>query len=559
MEEILHIFISLLVSLLPIGNVMVLTQLNTIIGIIIRHMSSNKFKLSRLSSWFPWFNKTHTVVIRNKHEGMINPIYTKIEEFIIRQHLEKMVSSDLIPERGEITYSISDERFREKIEIEHNSHKINLYIDISQQSDKQTDITTISKSIMLTSKTASMSILHEYIRIICNFQKDYDSTLTIYRPISVGHKKDEKYLTWDKLYIKTNKTIENTIYSKTVETELFEDIEWFVNNESWFAKKGLPYKRGYMLHGPPGTGKTSVAKIISKKYGMPIFNLDLQTIKNDEELVNLVTKINYLNQNKRYILLMEDIDKHKMFSIHANYYYQTNINTITDECFLNVLDGVVETNGRILLINVNDEKILMKKPALIRGGRIDKTININECDLDQICRLMKIFFDKPEEHAKIDEVKEKSVKIKGMYTPANLIKIFLSDNFEKVISIIDSSQDAVEVPIDTNEFISKIKIPKIINTYKKHRDKLRKEKQELKQLDKIYLSYDKNHAMLVKSINKREGIIYNINEKKKETGLKKKKEYNDYLKEVTKTNKKKINENKEINGTFYITTLFGGV
>ena len=47
-------------------------------------------------------------------------------------------------------------------------------------------------------------------------------------------------------------------------TELVRnDFEAFWKNEAWFTKRGLPYKRGFLLHGPPGSGKTSVARVMA--------------------------------------------------------------------------------------------------------------------------------------------------------------------------------------------------------------------------------------------------------------------------------------------------------
>ena len=35
---------------------------------------------------------------------------------------------------------------------------------------------------------------------------------------------------------------------------LREDCIRFLNNEQWYIRKGIPYRRGYLLHGPPGCG-----------------------------------------------------------------------------------------------------------------------------------------------------------------------------------------------------------------------------------------------------------------------------------------------------------------
>ena len=39
---------------------------------------------------------------------------------------------------------------------------------------------------------------------------------------------------------------------------LLSDCRQFLNAERWYGERGIPYRRGYLLHGPPGTGKTSL-------------------------------------------------------------------------------------------------------------------------------------------------------------------------------------------------------------------------------------------------------------------------------------------------------------
>lgn len=37
---------------------------------------------------------------------------------------------------------------------------------------------------------------------------------------------------------------------------LLYDVREFLGAEAWYINAGIPYRRGYLLHGPPGTGKS---------------------------------------------------------------------------------------------------------------------------------------------------------------------------------------------------------------------------------------------------------------------------------------------------------------
>jgi chaperone BCS1 len=38
---------------------------------------------------------------------------------------------------------------------------------------------------------------------------------------------------------------------------LIKDVEHFLSHPNWYIDRGIPYRRGYLLYGPPGSGKTS--------------------------------------------------------------------------------------------------------------------------------------------------------------------------------------------------------------------------------------------------------------------------------------------------------------
>jgi len=72
----------------------------------------------------------------------------------------------------------------------------------------------------------------------------------------------------------------------------------------WYLDNGIPYRRGYLLHGPPGTGKTSFIQAIAGKMKLNICYLNLSSGNLDDDGLNRA-----LNDAPGHsIILLEDID-----------------------------------------------------------------------------------------------------------------------------------------------------------------------------------------------------------------------------------------------------------
>lgn len=98
--------------------------------------------------------------------------------------------------------------------------------------------------------------------------------------------------------------------------------------------KGVPYRRGYLLHGPPGTGKTSFTQAIAGALKLNICYLNLSSGRMDDDGLNRALN----NAPSQSIILLEDIDA--IFVSRESVNQSDEGRRISFSGLLNALDGV---------------------------------------------------------------------------------------------------------------------------------------------------------------------------------------------------------------------------
>lgn len=137
-----------------------------------------------------------------------------------------------------------------------------------------------------------------------------------------------------------------------------------------------------MLHGPPGTGKTSFVQAVAAKLKLNICYLNLSGGNLDDDQLN-----NLLNNSPlKSIILIEDIDA--IFLERAS--VQAQRCRVSFSGLLNALDGVRSQEGRVLIMTTNHPEKL--DPALLRPGRADLKIELNNASVMQLQKMYHKFF-----------------------------------------------------------------------------------------------------------------------------------------------------------------------
>ncbi|KAH8095386.1 hypothetical protein JL720_2683 [Aureococcus anophagefferens] len=124
---------------------------------------------------------------------------------------------------------------------------------------------------------------------------------------------------------------------------LRDDCATFLASEALYARRGIPYRRGYLLHGAPGTGKTSAALAIAAELERTHGLRGLYVVSPALDELNDATFAEALrNAKSPSILLIEDVDA--AFSAREG----RNANGLTFSGLLNALDGALAQEGRLL-------------------------------------------------------------------------------------------------------------------------------------------------------------------------------------------------------------------
>jgi len=245
----------------------------------------------------------------------------------------------------------------------------------------------------------------------------------------------------------TNRTFKNVIgpESKLIEKR----VNFFKHNKKWYDNKGIPYTLGLLLSGPPGGGKTSTIKCVANEMQRHIINVKLHKYITRTQMENLFFNdvINVVQNGKteqfiipinNRIYVFEDIDCQENDIVLERKDIEKPrdeenvfIEKLSLSCLLNILDGILETPGRIIVMTTNYPELLDK--ALIRPGRIDLICQFTKCTNEMIIEFIETFYDIILTYEDIQKIMELE---NYKYTPAELTKI-LFENFDNNLKAIE--------------------------------------------------------------------------------------------------------------------------
>lgn len=202
---------------------------------------------------------------------------------------------------------------------------------------------------------------------------------------------------------------EDLFLPENIKNEVKNLVEGFLLNKDFYEENKLPWKRGFILFGPPGNGKTSLIKTIIAN-----FNFKPVTIipgANDEIVYEAFS---YAEEQSPSLLYFEDLDSLLEKSVDVS-------------LFLNLMDGISAKNGLLVVATANDFKKL--KPSITdRPSRFDRKFEIPLPDQQMSYAYLKKWFSNLITAAKCKELAKYAVKYKFSY--AYLKELYISSMFE---------------------------------------------------------------------------------------------------------------------------------
>lgn len=183
----------------------------------------------------------------------------------------------------------------------------------------------------------------------------------------------------------SKRPLESVVLSGNLVKDLISDLNLFTSSESWYKEKGIPYRRGYLLYGPPGSGKTSLVLAIAGYLEMNLSVLNLSSPgMSDSKLVELLAEAG------TDIILIEDIDCAFENRSRGTDRKDKSLDSLTFSGLLNALDGIIGQDGRIIFYTTNHPDKL--DAALTRPGRADVKVEIGNATKEQAYKMFERFF-----------------------------------------------------------------------------------------------------------------------------------------------------------------------
>ncbi|KAF2671145.1 hypothetical protein BT63DRAFT_438664 [Microthyrium microscopicum] len=191
---------------------------------------------------------------------------------------------------------------------------------------------------------------------------------------------------WEKCASRPRRPLSTVVLDEDQKNMVLHDMEEYLHPSTrrWYSNRGIPYRRGYLFCGPPGTGKTSLCVALAGVLHLRIYVTSLNSNMTEDGLASL-----FRDLPPRCIVLLEDVDSAGMTGKRETGLMEKDVEDrdkasatkgISLSGLLNIIDGVASSEGQILIMTTNHIEKL--DTALLRPGRVDLKVRFTHADKD---------------------------------------------------------------------------------------------------------------------------------------------------------------------------------
>ncbi|XP_042446066.1 AAA-ATPase At5g57480-like [Zingiber officinale] len=240
-----------------------------------------------------------------------------------------------------------------------------------------------------------------------------------------------------------------------MKVSILADLDAFADGREFYCRTGRAWKRGYLLHGPPGSGKSSLIAAMANHLHYDVYDLELTRVANNSDLRSLL-----IQTNNRSVIVIEDIDcsldltgdrrgtgkstAARMRTVRRRRQPSLdnegtdsedddvggrgNDGRVTLSGLLNFIDGLWSCCGEERVIVFTTNYVEAFDPALLRPGRMDVHVRLGACGAHAMRELVERYVGL-RDHEMV-AVAEGFIRAGAEMTPAEVAEVLLRDREE---------------------------------------------------------------------------------------------------------------------------------
>ncbi|MBA2338963.1 MAG: ATP-binding protein [Pyrinomonadaceae bacterium] len=265
-------------------------------------------------------------------------------------------------------------------------------------------------------------IAEEFLREVCEWCAEVRGEILVFE--GGGWRKNKKLHEAIKAA-----TFDNLILPRGLKEDVRNDLAHFFSSREMYERYGIPWKRGVLLLGPPGNGKTHTVKALINELKKPCLYVKTFKSRCETEQQAMREVFRRARQTAPCLLVLEDVD--------------SLINDKNRAFFLNELDGFTDNTGVVVIATTNHPERL--DPAIIdRPSRFDRKYNFDLPAPSERRAYIERWNDKLQIEMRLSEgIAERVVVETENFSFAYLKELFLSSMMQWLASAKEGGMDAV--------------------------------------------------------------------------------------------------------------------